>query len=72
MVHMYKSYNTNPNLWIFSNDTDFHQMTEEEGEEGKMSISERRKMVIRNTEIFSKSHENAGAERRHTINRYSG
>lgn len=40
MVHMYKSYNTNPNLWIFSNDTDFHQMTEEEGEEGKMSISE--------------------------------
>ena len=38
--HVYKSYNTNPNLWIFSNDTDFHQMTEEDGEEGKMSISE--------------------------------
>ena len=38
--HVYKSYNTNPNLWIFSNDNDSYQMTEEEGEEGKMSLSE--------------------------------
>ena len=38
--HVCKFYNTNPNLWIFSNDNDFHQMTEEEGEEGEMSISE--------------------------------
>ena len=38
--HVYKSYNVNLNLWIFTSDNDFHQMTEEEGEEGEMSISE--------------------------------